>query len=411
MINKLLVLISFVFLLGSSIYFTYNLRFPQFRFLTLFKGLKKDKEATISPIKSIMLSLAARIGVGSIAGVAISIYLGGPGTIFWIWIGGVLCSVLTYCESYLGQKYQKKRNNEYLGGPIYYIKNKKASLVYAIVLILVYILGFIPIQANTIVKAITNYFNINSYIVIVLLLIITVIPIIKGLNKIIDITSKMVPIIGVLYIMLSFLVIINNIRLIPKIIVIILENAFNVRSFFTGFIIGIERGIFITESGLGTSSISSSSTFTTNKKNLSLSQILGIYFTIFIVCTSTALLILTSNYQDIIINTTNGIELTQYAYIYHLGNIGSTVLLISIFLLAYSTILVGYFYSDRALVQIGVNKNKFLKLVTAIIVLIGSIINATIIWEIADILVQILIIINVYFLFKYRKEIVIDYKK
>lgn len=414
LIYRILLSVSFTFLIGSGLYFSIKLGFPQLKINSLFKGLKKDENTNISPLKSMMLSLAARIGVGSLSGIALAIYIGGEGTLFWIWIGSIITCILTYCETYLGQKYQVKINNTYVGGPSYYIKNKNIALLYAVILILTYTLGFLPIQANTIVKSMTNYLNINIYLVTIIILIITIIPIIGDTNKIMNLTSKIVPIIGLFYLLLTIYVLIRNISLIPNIILTIIKKAFNIKAFTSSFIpsliIGIQRGIFITESGLGTSSIATSCTYTKDKISLSLSQILGIYFTVFIVCTSTAFLIMTSNYKDIIITTTNGIELTQYAYMYHLGNIGSLVLLISIFFLAYSTIVAGYFYSESSFKFIS-NKIYILKLITIFSILIGCIINATKLWNIADILVEILIIINAYYLFKYRKEIVFDYKK
>ena len=403
-------------LLLSSIYFSIKLGFPQLKIISLFKGLKNDTNSTISPIKAMMLSLAARIGVGSLAGVALAIYIGGIGTIFWLWTSSIIVSILTYCESYLGQKYHKRINNTYIGGPIYYIKNRKLSFLYALILIITYLFGFIPIQGNTIVKSITNIYNINIYLVTIILLIITIIPIIKGLDKIISLTSKIVPIIGAFYLILVIFILILNIEKIPVIFLNIIKDAFNIRAFTTSFIptilIGIQRGIFITESGLGTSSIASSCAYSNDKTSLALSQILGIYFTIFIICTSTAFLILTSNYQGIIISNINGIELTQYAYMYHLGNKGILILLISIFFLAYSTILVGYFYSEKCLIALGSKQSiiKVFKLIMLLFLFIGSLTNPVKLWNMADILVELLIIINTISLLKSRKEIIIDYK-
>ena len=402
---RFLLVLSFIFFFTSGIYFSIKLSFPQIKLITLFKGLKNSDNNGISPMKTLMLSLGARIGVGSLAGIALSIYIGGIGTIFWIIIGSVITSVLTFCESYLGQKYQIKKDNDYIGGPMYYIRNKKMAKYYAIILVLTYVLGFIPIQANTIVTSISNYFDINKILIIILILFITVIPILRGLNKIIDLTGKIVPIIGIIYVLLTMYIVIKNINIIPRLLINIVKSSFNLKS----FIIGIQRGIFITESGLGTSSISSSCTYTSNKINLSLSQIIGIYFTIFIVCVSTALLILTSDYNSIIMEVSNGIELTQYSYIYHLGNIGSIILLISIFFLAYSTILAGYFYSERAFEYIK-SKNRLLRILTILFIFIGCLIKGTKIWYLTDILIEVLILINIYYLFKYRKEIIIDYK-
>lgn len=410
-INKVLLSVSLVMLITVGLYFSIKLNFPQLRIIRLFKGIKKDENTEISPIKSLMLTLGARIGVGSLAGISLAIYIGGIGTIFWIWIGSLITCILTYCESYLGQINQVKENNQYYGGPLYYIKNKKISLIYGIILILTYILGFIPIQANTIISSINNYLNINKFILTLILSMITLIPILKGLNKIMDITSKIVPIIAIIYLLITTIVFFKNLNLIPNILINIIRSAFNPKTFLLSFIIGIQRGIFITESGLGTSSISSSCTYAKNKIDLSLFQILGVHFTVFIICTSTALLILTSNYSSIIINTINGIELTQYAYIYHFGNIGNIILIVSIFFLSYSTILAGYFYSEQTWNNLFKKNNKYLKIITIFFLIIGSIIKATNLWKTADIFIEILIIINVYYLYKNRNVIVFNYKK
>ena len=112
-IYRILLSISFILLIVSGLYFSIKLGFPQLKINTLFKGLKKDNNTSISPMKSMMLTLAARIGVGSLSGIALAIHVGGEGTIFWIWIGSIITCILTYCESYLGQKYQIKNNDRH----------------------------------------------------------------------------------------------------------------------------------------------------------------------------------------------------------------------------------------------------------------------------------------------------------
>lgn len=417
---RLLTLISITLLLGGGIYFSIKLSFPQLKWKRLFSGFKEVDINSISPFKSLMMSLAARIGVGSIAGVALAIYIGGPGTIFWIWTTGIITSVNTYCESYLGAKYQIKDKNSYRGGPYYYIeyglKKKKLARVYALLIIVAYIVGFMTIQANTISVSVSNYYHLNIKLVAIILIIISYLSISKGLNTIINITSKIVPIIGISYISLSLIIIINNLNVIPSIIINILTNAFNIKSitasFIPTFIVGIIRGIFSTEAGLGTGSIATSTTHTKNKINLGLIQILGIYFTVFIVCTSTALIILTSNYNTLIINNINGIELTQYALNYHLGRYGSVVLILSIIFLAYSTIIAGYYYGESSVKYLCKSNTAvcILKILTIILLYFGSIINSRILWNVVDVLVEILAILNMYSLLKMRGEIIFDYK-
>lgn len=415
--------IAIVFLLGGGLYFSIKLGFPQFKIKNIFKGFKGDNKSTVSPFKSLTMSLAARVGVGSLAGIALAIYIGGPGTIFWIWITGIITSVNTFCESYLGAKYQEKDNNAYKGGPSYYIakglNNKKLATIYAILIIIAYIVGFMTIQANTITTSIHQYYKIEPLIIGIVLSLISAFSIMKGLDRIVNITSKLVPIMGIGYVILSLLIIIMNIEKIPSILLDIITNAFNSKAISGGiistFIIGIQRGVFSTEAGLGTGAIASSCSHSSNKVNLGLIQILGIYFTVFIVCTSTALLILTSDYTSLSFENMNGIELTQYALNYHLGKTGITILILSVVSLAYSTIVAGYYYGESSLKYLikNVSKNhiNILKTVTVLLLLLGSIVSASILWSIVDILVAILAIINMYALLKLRKEIINDYKK
>lgn len=420
-INDVLWSIAIVFLFGGGIYFSIRLGFPQLKIKPLLKSLNKNKSNNISPIKSLSMSLAAKVGVGSLAGIALAIYIGGPGTIFWLWISGIITSVNAFCESYMGIKYQVKDKNTYNGGPSYYIEkglnNKKLAIIYSILIMVAYILGFMTIQANTITTSLKNYYQLNPLLIGIILAIISFVSILKGLDSIIIITSKLVPIMGIVYIILSLIIIIINIDKIPLVLLNIITSCFNHSAIKGGvistFIIGIQRGIFSTEAGIGTASIASSCVHSNNKINTSLIQILGIYFTVFIVCTLSSVIILTSGYQNMIFNNMNGIELTQYALNYHLGNTGIIVLILLIIVLAYSTIIAGYYYGESSLKYLFKNIKSYqitiLKIVTVIILIIGSISNPTILWNIVDILVAILSIINMYSLLKLRKEIIFDY--
>lgn len=415
--------IAIVFLLGGGIYFSIKLKFPQLKISSLFKGFHKDSKSSVSPFRSLTMSLAARIGVGSLAGVALAIYTGGPGTIFWIWVAGIITSVNAFCESYMGAKYQEKDGDAYKGGPSYYIKhglkNKKLASLYAILIIISYIVGFMTIQANTITTSIHSTYGFSPIVIGIVLAFISGISIMRGLDEIANITSKLVPLMGIGYILLSGSIILMNLNKIGVVLMEIIMDAFSMKAIrggiLTTFVIGMQRGVFSTEAGLGTGAIASSCSHTDNKVNLGLIQVLGIYFTVFIVCTSTALLILTSDYTMLSFENMNGIELTQYALNYHLGRSGIIVLIVSVVSLAYSTIVAGYYYGESNLKYLIKNVSKtqinILKIVTVILLVIGSIMNATILWNIVDILVAILAIINMYALMKLRKEIIVDYEK
>ena len=420
---KLLWSIAIVFLLLGGVYFSTKLNWPQLRINKIKKSLFKKNNSNISTIQNLTLSLAAKIGVGSIAGIAIAIYFGGPGSLFWMWIVCIIISINSYCETFLGAIFQNKINNLYEGGPVYYIEkadNKKVlSKIYAICVILTYILGFMTIQSNTVVISFNNFISLNKCIIALILAIISFISIKNGLFIITKITSIIVPLIGIIYVSISVFIFINNVDIIPKIFLTIINNAFNVKSFGTGcitsFVIGIQRGVFCTESGIGTGAIASSSIKVKNITAYSIAQIIGVYFTIFIICSSTALIILSSNYQKINFNNLNGIELVQYSINYHLGNIGNIILLIMIFLLAYSTIVAGYYYGESNLRYLaGKDKSKsfiVFKIITSVIIFVGGIVDATILWNLVDLLISVLSIINMYSIFSLRNIILDNYEK
>ena len=420
-ITDILWSVAIVFLLGGGLYFSVKLGFPQLKIKNLFRGFKTKTAGGISPLKSLSMSLAARVGVGSLAGIALAIYLGGPGTIFWIWIAGIITSINVYCESYLGAKYQERDGDGYKGGPSFYIskglKNKKLAALYAIFIMVAYILGFITIQANTITVSIKEYYDVSALLIGIILAIISAYSIIKGLGRIVTITSKLIPIMGIAYIILSIMIIVLNINLIPSVITDIINSAFNPKSASVGiistFIIGLQRGMFSTEAGLGSGAIASSCTNTKDKVGLGLIQIIGIYFTVFVVCTSTALIVLTSDYKTLSLTNINGIELTQYALNYHLGKAGIVVLIITVIALAYSTIVAGYYYGESNLKYLIKNAKPshimLLKIVTVLLLVFGSVSSPKLLWSIVDVLVAVLAIINMYSLIKLRKEIIDDF--
>ncbi len=405
--------ISTVLMVYSGIYFTYKLKFVQFNFKEMFKNIIKKEDNTISPFESLMMVLGGRIGVGSIAGIALAIYLGGIGSIFWMWIIGFISAANSFAETTLGVKYQEKDNNLYKGGPSYYIKNglnnKKLGRLYAFIIVISQVFGFLSIQANTI----TNSININPIISGLIITLISFIIINKSTKQLFKISSKLVPIMTLIYILASIFIIINNIDQIPNLFKSIIFEAFNFKALGFGvlssFIVGIQRGIFSNEAGLGTGAIAASTVKTKFPTNQGYVQILGIYITTFLVCTATSLVILTSDI-NFLGNNLNGIEMTQNAFIYHLGNIGNIIVIISIILFAFSTILSGFYDAESNLKYL-TNKTDYLKIVICVVLFVSSIIPAKTIWEIVNILTAILAIINIYAIIKLKKDVIFELRR
>ena len=420
-INKYIWFVAIIMLFGGGLYFSYKLNFLQLKIFKIIKYLFKNKKSNgdISTFESVSMTLAAQIGVGSIAGVSLAIYLGGPGTIFWMWVSGIITSINSYVESVLGVLFQEKDYNKvYKGGPSYYIKkglnNSKLAYLYAFLIIISYIVGFITIQSNTIVNVTNTY--LNKYIVLVILSIISSYIIFKDVKSIAKFSSIIVPVMGLIYLIIGLLIIYINIAKLRSMLLLIINSAFNIKSgiigFITPIIIGIQRGIFACESGIGTAAIASSTTHEKACKEGYI-QTLGVYFTILVICTITAFIILLSNYQTLNIVNPNGIEITTYAFNYHLGIFGKYILCLVTILFAYSTIISGYYYGESSLKFLINHCPKIIitifKLLTITLMFIGGILKPSIIWNIVDTLVAFLAIINMYSIYKLFKYVIKEY--
>lgn len=414
-INSCIWAVATVIMMAGGIYFSFILHYPQFKLIKIFKSLKeKNKVNGISPLKTLFLTLAGRIGVGSIAGVALAIYLGGPGSIFWMWVIALISGSLAYAETMLSIKYKvKTKNGEYGGGPSYYIKNglnkKLLAFIYSAIVIFAYLVGFIPIQANTITKAVDGIVTVNPVFIGLFIALISLIIIFGGIKKISEATSKIVPFMTILYILLAFIAVFTNLDVMPKIFIDIISSAFSLKPFLSGFIftvlVGVQRGIFSNESGIGLGAIAACASNSDNGCKSGYIQVLGVYITTIVICTSTALMILTAGY-NLNISNPNGIELTMFAFNYHFGSLGNILLITCILLFSFSTILTGYYYCESSFSFILKSFNKnYLKLFTFFSVFLGSIISPTTIWQCIDILVAFLALINIYVLLKLSTEI------
>ena len=421
MITKIIWLVATILIIISGSYFTFRFKFVQFDIVKIFKSLfiKNKNRETIKPLESLMMVLAGRIGVGSIAGVALSIYYGGVGSVFWMWISSILGASLTFVETILGMLYQKKDiKNICKGGPSYYIKyglnNKFLGAVYAVIILIIDIIGFISIQTNTITHSIKEIINIDSKIVGIILCIFVLVIIIGGVKRIVKFSSKMVPIMTLFYILVCVFIILTNINQIPSVFIKMFNSAFNLKSLNGGIIgsiiIGMQRGIFSSEAGIGTGAIASSTTETfDNKEKISqaYTQMLGIYITTFLICTSTALIILTSKIPNLNITDFNGIELVQLSFVSHIGTIGNYFVFIIILLFAFTTIISSYYNGESSLKYFIEKPNislNILKIITLISIFIGATTSSNVIWNFIDIFVGILAIINIYALIKLKDE-------
>lgn len=395
MLNTLwLILIIYLVYLGIKISKIIN--YKNYKINNLFKKLNYD---------SLYLSLGTKMGVGTIIGTTMSIHLGGPGALLWIYIFTILTSSIIFAESYLGSKYKQKVNNSYIGGIYYYTKfglNKKLlALITLIIFVSTYSLFFLMIQTNTI----SEILKVNKYIFAGILIILLTLLITNERDQISKLLNKIVPIMCTFFIIISLYTIIKHIDLIPLIFKQIIMSAFNWKSMFVGMIIGIKRSIFLNELLIGTTSMSSG---INNEDTLITANTLtlGTYFITFIISTLIALLVLiylnTNQIPNINYNT-----LLIKVFNYHFNTFGTYFLGILVSLLATTTIISGLYIGVSNLTYIFHNKKivNIFKIIFLLFVTSGIFINTDKLWYLIDIMMFILIILNAYIVNKLKTKI------
>ena len=400
--------IASILIMYSSIKYSYKYKFIQLKISKLIEAIKSKSKNNISPLSSLCISLAAKIGVGSLSGIALCLYYGGLGAIFWLCIISLIIPINTYLECILGIKYREKEENKYYGGPSYYIlkclNNKKLAILYSILTIITYSGLFLSIQSNTIANAV-SYFNINSIFIVAILSISTLIIVLLGLKGISKVNSILVPVMLLLYIILGIYIIFSNYSVLSSIFIKVIKEAFNFKSIIPAFLIGMQRSIFITESSLGTSAISASSCDNEPEKQAML-EVLGIHIITFIVCLTTFLIIATTDYQTLSFTNLNGIELVLHAFNYHFGSSGPVLLVVITILFAFSTIISSYFFGETSLNILTKNKyiNNFYNKLFILIIIISCYIKPSILWNLCDYFIALLAIINISSIIKIYKR-------
>lgn len=359
-------LLIFLIYLGLSINKIIN--YKNYKINKLFKKLNFD---------SLYLSLGTKMGVGTIIGTTMSIHLGGPGSLFWIYLFTFLTSSIIYAESFLGSKYKQKVDDTYISGIYYYtkfgLKNKTLAIISLIVFVSTYSLFFLMIQSNTI----TEILNVNKFIFSFILITLLILLVTNETNQVSKLLNKIVPVMCIFFILISSYTIIKNINIIPHIFNSILRNAFNPKSMFIGMILGIKRSIFLNELLIGTTSMSSG----INNEDTEITAntlTLGTYFITFIISTLIGMLVLIYMYYNKIPNITYN-ELLIKVFTFHFNSFGNYFLGLLISLLATTTIISGLYIGVSNLSYIFKNKivvNIF-KIIFILCITLGIFVNTS----------------------------------
>ncbi|HIZ12270.1 MAG TPA: sodium:alanine symporter family protein [Candidatus Eubacterium faecavium] len=411
--------VMLILLVGTGIFLTIKLRFLPWRYLP--KALKMafspesrktDKgEGDISPFSALMTALAGTIGTGNIVGVATAMVTGGPGALVWMWIAAAFGISTKYAECALAIKYREtNEKGEMCGGPMYTIKNafknKKIALFLAGAFAVFTVLASFGIgnmsQANSISSSLTQTFNIPNWITGIVLAILTGIIIFGGIKSISKVSSVLVPVMAIFYIVSGLIVICVNYKNIPAGLGTIWSMAFGGKAIAGGIAgtitvsvmdsirYGVSRGVFSNEAGLGSAAITASSVTTDSHVNQGYINMCGTFIDTIIVCSITGLAIASSGVLGLTDATgklLDGSDLTIAAFQSVLGKPGAIVVSIGILLFAWSTILGWEYQGEKALEYLFKNRTVcyIYRVVFAVIVFLGSVVALDIAWSFSDI--------------------------
>ncbi|MGI7751720.1 alanine/glycine:cation symporter family protein [Campylobacter jejuni] len=408
-------IIMVVLLIVCGLYYSFLTRFVQFRMLSsVFKILTEKNEGHakehISPFQALMISTASRVGIGNIAGISLALATGGAGALFWMWVMAFFGGASAFAESTLAQVYKSKDDTGgFKGGPAYYIKKALGShffgAFFAFILIITYAYGFNGLQSQTMTSSFKVYydmFNPNAtvdfassswpMIIGIVLTIFGAWMFFSHHTKIGKISSLIVPFMALAYVLLAVIAVLMNFDKIPSVVHMILQSAFDFKAIFGGFagsalVIGIKRGLFSNEAGMGSAPNAAAAALTSHPAKQGVIQAFSVLIDV-VVCTSSGFLVLFSMaYLGLGESKIDGgMPLVQEAMREYYGSFGIHFITIAIVLFAITSLIGNYYYA-QANVKYLTNSKFVMNLfrITAVaMIFIGSQMNLKLAWNLAD---------------------------
>jgi AGCS family alanine or glycine:cation symporter len=418
-----------ILLVGTGFWLTFALRGLQFRKLghALYLALIKRKEDSDQPgdithFQALMTALSATVGTGNIAGVATAIAVGGPGALFWMWITGLVGMATKYAEAVLAVKYREvDEKGEMCGGPMYYIsKGLNLPWLGTIFAVFASIAAFgigNMVQSNSVADAVEATYHIPPFVTGIVLMVCTAAVVLGGIKKIGKVTGVLVPIMIVFYMAGASYIIIANIAEVPAALIFIVKQAFNPTAAVGGFAgasimlairMGVARGVFSNESGLGSAPIAAAAAQTKSPITQALVSMTQTFIDTIVVCTMTGLVLIISGLWS---NGETGAELTTMAFAAGMPG-GAHVVTIGIILFAYSTILGWCYYGEKSIEYLfGVKAVLPYRIVFVCFVGVGAIAKLSLVWNISDTLNGLMAIPNLIGLLFLTPVVVSETKK
>ena len=392
---------TIVLLLGTHLFLTIRLRFPQ---LKIFKAIKlsvtkdKDSHGDVSQFGALATSLAATIGTGNIIGVATAISLGGPGAVLWCWITGVFGIATKYSEGLLAIKYRVKTSDgTMLGGPMYALerglKMKWLAVVFCVfTAIAAFGIGN-TVQSNAISTLLSESYGISTYISGAVIAFFVALVIIFGVKGIARVCGALVPFMALFYVIGCIVILVFNAQYLGETIALIFKSAFSPQAAGAGFLgssvmmaarFGIARGLFSNESGMGSAPIVAAAAQTRNPVRQALVSSTATFWDTVVVCALTGLVLVSSIIAHSDIDYSDGAKLTQYAF-NKIPYVGSIILTVGLITFAFSTILGWSYYAERAIEYLAGKKLiKYYRIIWVALIFVGAVVDLSLVWNIAD---------------------------
>ncbi len=414
--------ILIIMLAAAGIFFTVRTRMVQLRLLK--DGLKsmmersdevgEDGKKKVSSFQALMISTASRVGTGNIAGIATAIAAGGPGAVFWMWLMAVLGGASAFIESTLAQIYKIKKDGVFRGGPSYYMEKalgkRWMGVLFSVLLIICFAYGFNGLQSYNMSSSlqyyIPNYTQTKIPMLVGLILaVLTGLVIWGGVHRIGFITSVIVPVMACFYILIGIITMVTHAAELPQVFGVIFENAFNFRAMAGGMagsavVIGIKRGLFSNEAGMGSAPNASASADVDHPVTQGLVQVISVFIDTLLICSSTAMMLLVSGVQGES-GVLDGIPYVQAAIQANVGTWGIYFITFSIFAFAFSSLIGNYFYAESNILFIkdsGLLLNVF-RITCCAAVFLGAQADFGLVWNIADITMGAMAIVNIIAIF------------
>ena len=430
-------------LVCCGVWFTWRTRFVQFRMVgemlrlltdsavntvedqtQIAKKDKRGKAKHISSFQAFAVSVATRVGTGNLAGVASAIAVGGPGAVFWMWIIALIGSATAFVESTLAQLFKQRHKDSFIGGPAYYIQRglhlRWMAITFAVLITCQFGLSNNSIQANTICGAMQEAFGWSPMWVGAVLAIMGLFIVFGGIQRIAQVSSVLVPVMAIGYVVLAIVIIVMNFDQIPHVFKVIVLDAFGIEKVVGGGIgatimNGVKRGLFSNEAGEGSAPNVAATATVSHPVKQGLIQALGVFTDTLLVCSCTSFIILISGLYDV--PELNGIALTQSALQSEVGSVGPVFVAIAIFMFAFSSIIGNYYYGEaniRFITQSTKVMTIYRILSAGVMVIFGAMASFELVWNIVDFFMAFLTACNliaIVLLGRYAFRLLDDYRR